>query len=444
LSLRTVVNFIVDDLSQNKDFSSMFDKNTLKQLRMLQKLIKGTVDGTTYTYVKLASLLEMDADDMKGLYLLYISKHGDTSGWGMSVQGFIHFLIEDVLSDNTFSDQFDPESASDLTKAQTIIDAVVSDTSYTSDELAAIFKDFSEDMDANSMDLMYLYYYSTFASDPAWRLSIDEVFDFLTGTILNDQRFDAFIDAATRSDLSDAKTELEDGREQLVGPHYSRMILTVAHPEGSDEMTHFIESLSSKFDSSFGKDYYLVGNSPMVSEMSRTFDDELDFITLLTAIAIFLVVALAFRALLIPLILVLIIQGGVFLTICLTGLQGSNMYYLALLIVQCILMGATIDWGILFASYYRETRPGLNRREALIAAYNGSIHTILTSSLVVVLVTGSVGFLFENPTIGQICMTVAKGALCAAILIVFILPGVIAAFDKFINRRKKVPALSRL
>jgi predicted RND superfamily exporter protein len=113
------------------------------------------------------------------------------------------------------------------------------------------------------------------------------------------------------------------------------------------------------------------------------------------------------------------------------------MYYLALLIVQCILMGATIDWGILFASYFRETRPGLSRREALTAAYNGSIHTILTSSLVVVLVTGSVGFLFENPTIGEICLTIAKGALCASVLIIFVLPGVVAAFDKLINRRKK-------
>jgi hypothetical protein len=384
----------------------------------------------------------MNAGDMEGLYLLYISEHGDTSGWKMSVQGFVHFLVDDVLSDEALADQFDAQSASDLTTAQTIIDAVASKTPYTSNELAAIFADFSDEMDANTMDLMYLYYYSTFASDPAWRLSIDEVFNFLTGTIFNDPRFDAFIDSVTRSDLWDIKAELDDGLKQLVGPHYSRMILTVAFQEGSDEMTGFIGGLSSEFDSTFGNDFYFIGNSPMVYEMSQTFNDELDFVTLLTAIAIFLVVALAFRALLIPLILVLIIQGGVFLTICLTGLQGSNMYYLALLIVQCILMGATIDWGILFASYFRETRPGLSRREALTAAYNGSIHTILTSSLVVVLVTGSVGFLFENPTIGQICLTVAKGALCAAVLIIFVLPGVVAAFDKLINRRKKAAVSS--
>jgi len=97
-------------------------------------------------------------------------------------------------------------------------------------------------------------------------------------------------------------------------------------------------------------------------------------------------------------------------------------------------MGATIDYGILFASYYKESRASMGRCEALIAASNGSIHTILTSGLIMVLVTGIVGYAFNNPSVGQICMTISKGALCAVILIVFILPGVMATFDKLIYR----------
>jgi hypothetical protein len=436
LSLQTVVGFMVDDLSANKEFSALFDKAALNQLRLLRRLIDGTVNGTAYTSVQLAALLGMDAADMNGLYLLYLSEYGDTSGWKMSVQKFVHFLVVDVLTDETLAGRFDAKTAADLKTARTIIDAVAAETPYTAAELAALFADFSDEIDADTMDLLYLYYYSTFAGDPAWKLSAHEVFGFLTENILNDPRFDAFIDAAARRDILDIKAEMDDGLKQLVGPRYSRMILTVALQEGSDEMTSFLDELSAEFGADGDGEVYLIGNAPMVTEMARTFDRELDFITLLTAIAIFLVVALAFRAFLIPLILVLVIQSGVFLTVFLTGLQGNAMFYLALLIVQCILMGATIDWGILFASYYRETRPRMSRREALTAAYNGSIHTILTSGLVVILVTGSVGSLFENPTIGQICLTVAKGALCAAILIIFVLPGVIAAFDKLISRRK--------
>ena len=75
----------------------------------------------------------------------------------------------------------------------------------------------------------------------------------------------------------------------------------------------------------------------------------------------------------------LIVQCGVFITVSALGAIGGSMYYLALLIVECILMGATIDYGILFTSYYREMRATLSVCEAIVAAYNGSIHTILTS-----------------------------------------------------------------
>lgn len=436
ISLQSMINFIVNDLSSNKAFSSMFGSGTMNKLEMLQKLINGTVAGTPYTSTGLSKLLGMDASQLNQLYLLYDSKHGDTRSWKMSVQGFVNFIISDVLTNEQFSGNFSAGTVSELKTAKIIIDAAVSGRTYTAKELADMFSGISDKLNEKTMDLMYLYYYSTTASNPSWKLSINDMFSFLSSNILKDPRFDDFINSDMRAKMNDMKTELDDGVKQLTGPNYSRMILTVSFQDGSDESTKFVQDLSQKCKDSFSGDYYLIGNSPMVYEMSQTFDKELNFITILTAIAIFIVVALTFRSFLIPLILVLIIQGGVYLTICLTGMQGSNMYYLALLIVQCILMGATIDYGILFASYYKEVRPAMDRREALIAAYNGSIHTILTSGLIMMLVTGIVGYAFQNPTVGQICQTISKGALCAVVLIVFILPGVIATFDKFINKRK--------
>jgi predicted RND superfamily exporter protein len=167
-------------------------------------------------------------------------------------------------------------------------------------------------------------------------------------------------------------------------------------------------------------------------EMSATFGGEQTFLTLLTAITIFIVVAVTFRSLLVPALLVLIIQCGVYLTVCLIGLQGYSIYYLAFLVVQSILMGATIDYGILFTNYYLENRRTQSPREALTAAYNGAVHTILTSGLIMILATGILGMLFENPTVGEICQTISRGALCASLLIVFVLPGVLSIFDRWI------------
>ena len=114
------------------------------------------------------------------------------------------------------------------------------------------------------------------------------------------------------------------------------------------------------------------------------------------------------------------------------------MYYLALLIVECILMGATVDYGILFTSYYREMRAVLPVREALVSAYKGSIHTILTSGSIMVLITAVIGPLFGNPTIEQIVRTLAVGCASAIILILFVLPGILALCDRFtVGNRKE-------
>ena len=81
----------------------------------------------------------------------------------------------------------------------------------------------------------------------------------------------------------------------------------------------------------------------MVDEMDRGIDRERLVITLLTALSIFLVVALTFRSLAIPALLVLIVQCGVFLTVPAVGAFGGSMYYLALLIVECMNSHFTLE-----------------------------------------------------------------------------------------------------
>lgn len=235
------------------------------------------------------------------------------------------------------------------------------------------------------------------------------------------------LDGPFREEIDSMETELDESAAQLRGERYSLLMLNTTLPEESQEATAFFGDLIAQCSGRLQGDYYLIGNSAMSYEMEQSFAGEMLLITLLTAAAIFLVVAVTFRSLLIPAILVLLVQCGVYLTVTLIGLQGYSIYYLALLIVQCILMGATIDYSILFTNYYLESRRAMGAKEALAAAYNGSIHTILTSGLIMVLVTGAVGYLFSDPTIEQICQTISIGALCATLLILFVLPGLLAA-----------------
>jgi predicted RND superfamily exporter protein len=184
-------------------------------------------------------------------------------------------------------------------------------------------------------------------------------------------------------------------------------------------------------------EYYLIGSSAMSREMQNTFSGELWTITMLTAAAIFLIVLATSRSFIVPVLLVLIVQCGVYITVTAIGWQGYRIYFLALLIVECILMGATIDYGILFTGYYRENRNRLAPPEALKAAYDGSIHSIMTSGLIIVLITGIFGYVYPDPTVAEICRTISTGAFSAILVILFMLPGLLAALDRLIVRGKR-------
>jgi predicted RND superfamily exporter protein len=172
----------------------------------------------------------------------------------------------------------------------------------------------------------------------------------------------------------------------------------------------------------------------MGEEISSGFDKEFLTITLLTVIAIFLVVALTFKSILIPTILVSIIQTAIFITTGSLGLLGDNVYFLALLVVQAILMGATIDYGILFASYFKEASEEQSDREALKRAYKGSTHTILTSASILFFVTGLLSIIASDPTIVQVLRALAVGTITSTVLVLFVLPSVLVFLRKIIAK----------
>ncbi|MBO4836670.1 MAG: MMPL family transporter [Clostridia bacterium] len=263
-----------------------------------------------------------------------------------------------------------------------------------------------------------------------------ELVSFLQENVLNNPVFAVFISDEARQQIMEAGKIIEENAARLEGEHYGRVILTTVYPEDSAETRAFIAALSERCVSLLEGETWLIGTSVMNEEMSRTFDAEMNRITLLSAAAIFLVVALVFRSLIIPLILVLTVQCGIYLTMTFIGLSGSGMFYLALLIVQCILMGATIDYAIVYTSYYRENRRDSDSLTAIRKAYDGALHTILTSAMIMIVAAGILGFVFANPAIGEICLTISRGALSATVLIIFVLPGALAAFDRFISPGK--------
>ena len=287
------------------------------------------------------------------------------------------------------------------------------------------------DLNRNTISLVYSLYALSHGGNPEGTLSLEELFTFIADE-LPQQPLSGLMDMDLSERAAGMKQQLEEGKGQLVGKEHSLLMISTSLPLEGEETIRWIDTLQASLADTMTGETYLIGNSPMNVEMRGSFGRERLQIEILTAAAIFLVVAFTFRNLVIPVLLVSLVQAGVFLTIMTTWLIGYPIYFLAVVIVQCILMGAMVDYAILYTNYYREQRRSMLPAEAMRVSYEKSVPTIMTSALFMILVTGVIGNSPADPTIGQICLTISIGAACATLLIIFVLPGVLAALDRYI------------
>ena len=368
--------------------------------------------------------------------LLYYKYRGGEPGT-VTLSEFMQSLMQDVMTDETFAPYLGDVDVASFAPLMSTLDPNMLNVPMTVQQMAGMFAYATDAFDEKKVELMYLYRAANLPTTETGTMSIEQLMNYLNDTLIYDEAFRTMLDDPMVADIKRSTADLNDGIKQLKGSGHSRMLLTLTLPAEGPETDIFYDAVNEQCSDNIGK-FYLIGSSAMNYEMSRSFDRELLTITLLTAVAIFLVVLITFRSPVVPVVLVLLVQCGVYITITVIGFQGYSINYLALLIVQCILMGSMIDYGILFSNYYREARKQGDTAEALRKAYAGSIHTILTSGLIIVIVTAIFGQCFGEPTVEQICRTLSIGAASAILLILFILPGVLACFDRLTAGRNRL------
>ena len=435
LSPYELVNFILSN-KDNPLLSSSIDEFTFNKLNILKTVMDAVLNNTSYSYKELSSLFGMDYNSMSLLYSLYDINYVNKN-YTISLNNFVKYILSDVITNPEYKDSFDEDSINKLQTVNEIMDATINNTKYLSNDLYNILSNLDNNLDKNLVDLVYIYYGSVNNYDNSYEMTLEKFIYYLNDNIINNDLFIDFIDNDMKEEIINAKDKIMDAKEMLVGYGYSRAIINTTFDKESDETFKFIQSVKDNLNSK-DKEIYLIGDSPMAYDMDGSFGSELDFITVLTMVAIFVVVAFTFKSVIIPLILVLIIQCSVFIIMSILSFSGSGIYFIAILIVQSILMGATIDYAIVFTSYYKEYRlKDMTITDALISSYNNSIHTILTSASILIIVTFIVGC-FAEAIAAKICMTISKGTFCSVVLILFLLPGMLACMDKYIIKNKTI------
>lgn len=285
---------------------------------------------------------------------------------------------------------------------------------------------------ADQMSLLYDYYGAVHSSCDTMRMGLDKLLVYVCDTLVNDARLATIIPDSARSQIAGVRTQVMDGIGQMRLPDHSLLVLLTTLPYESAQTYEFVENLTAIADEHLNNEHYYVGESVMYAEMRAGFNHEMNIVTLLTILSIFLIVAITFRSFIVPTILVVTVMTAVYVNVVVSGLVAGKMLYLAYLVVQAILMGATIDYGILLANYYREYRRTMLPNDAVMAAYRGSIRTITTSGLIMVIAPAVMALLIDDLMISNIVGCIAVGAFVAIVLILTVVPAILVALDKWV------------
>ncbi len=433
LSPKEFIDFILNHQNDTMLINSI-STDTIKNLNLINLIMTSTLNNKKYDSNSLSSLLGIDKENLDliyGLYTFINLKENET----VTLKEFIEFILDNVITNPEYASNFDNEKITKLNTVNTIIENSLNNKKYTSDEMFEITSKLSNDIKNDTIKILYIYYGSSRQYEQTWQMTIEQFVNYLDDNIITNSCFADFIEDDMKENIKEAKAKIKDAKKLLVSENYSRIVLNTKLDLEGIETFNTIENIKNTLEKELDE-FYVIGDSPMANEMSKTFDSELNLITIITMILIFIVVTITFKSIIIPLILVLTIQCAVYLTMGILSITGENVYFIALLIVQSILMGATIDYAILYTSYYLEHRKKLGIKQAIIESYNKSINTILTSSSILIIVTLIIAN-FASAIAAKICKTISEGTICSTILILVLLPSILAFFDKIIIKNRK-------
>lgn len=320
----------------------------------------------------------------------------------------------------------EPEPAP--TPAERLAEMALSGRKYTAATIQRALSAVGVGVSPEEMDLLYLYALSRSDYEEDWTATPAEMLDFVADTLLADPAMARLVDEPLRHALDSAREVLHSQGDLLRGDRYSAAVVMTSLDYESDETFAFMDKAVQVANATLSEDHYWIGESMMYKELKDGFPRELLLLTLLTVLSIFLIVALNFRSVLVPFPLVLCVLTGVYVSVFAGGLGGHQLNYVAYLVVQGILMGATIDYAILFTSYFRTAlRSSGDKLEALETAYRGASLSILTSGLILSLVPFAMTIVLKDPMMVMILRSIGTGAFAVLLLILFVLPGVLAA-----------------
>lgn len=205
----------------------------------------------------------------------------------------------------------------------------------------------------------------------------------------------------------------------------------------SDEANAQIDQLNSivkKYD----KKALLIGEASYTKDMIQLADNDFKIVNIVSIFMIFIIIAIVFKSISLPFILVLVIEIAIFINLGLPFYTGDRLPFIAPICISTIQLGATVDYAILMTTHYKNNRlSGKNKKSAVKNALEITIPSIIVSGISLFSATFGVFLLSNIDMIRTICMLMARGAIISIFAVPLFLSPLLILCDPLICKTTK-------
>lgn len=228
--------------------------------------------------------------------------------------------------------------------------------------------------------------------------------------------------------------QLDTAKNQMRSDKYSRMVVYLNLPEESQETFDFLSTIRQVAGKYYDGDYYVVGNSTSARDLSSSFVKDNLMISILSSFFVIIILLFTFQSAGLPLLLIAVIQGSIWINFSIPTLFSIPMYFLGYLIVQAIQMGANIDYAIVISSHYQELKKQMPHKQAIVKALNAAFPTVFTSGTILASAGMLIGNMSAQPVVSIMGTCIGRGTIISMILVLLVLPAFLVLGDSIIER----------
>ncbi len=215
---------------------------------------------------------------------------------------------------------------------------------------------------------------------------------------------------------------------------HKMILVTSSYKAGTDEADTQIEELIS-IVKNYDETGVITGEAPMTKDLIEIADVDFQMVNWVSIVLVFLIIALSFKSISIPVLLVASIESAIIINMSIPYFTDTTIPFISSIVIGTIQLGATVDYAILMTTRYEEEeRRGHNKWEAAQIAIENCSQSILTSGLTFFAATVGVSFISRMELLTSICLLIARGALISMFVIIFVLPCLLIIFDTVIHK----------